>query len=639
MRFSTAGTLAAFLAIQQATANWFTDDCFPSPENCDNQCSDQQKSGFDWSGLATGSFSSYGGLDFSGFTCSDKPSFAKRNDIGGGKCIEGSISSGSGPKISCGADQKGFSITSFKVYASEKTDVDFIYGMPDGSTCKHTATCEPEGTEVTNSQCGGATSVGFQISPGSSVKSCGLGISSISFDCSPGKPGHSSTASIPVITPTVPAIPSVSVPSIPETTPSAPGASSTPESTPASSSPAESSSVVPSSSVPQVTPSSGSSSVPAVSSPSTTKLTTSTVYTTTEVTITSCAPTVTNCPANSVTVVTSTIAISTTVCPVTETETSTPAPTPAAPAGGATPSGSSPVETGSSAAPSAGSGSGSSSSSPAGSPAGSAPSSAPAPSAGSGSSSALGASAGSSSSTVPAAPASSTGSTGSTGSSGSGSCPAVVPKCINTWLPSNCTSNSDNSCYCPSSNFTNNVIQCIQSWGADQAEIQSALSYFTGICSGYIPSNPGIVSAIPSTITLAPPTPSATGSAGASAAAGVAPSSVPCTTITYASSTYTVPQVTFTTVTAPGASSVSVGLVPVTSAAAAVQTQGSTPAGVAAGATTLATSAIVVPTGSLPSPKASSSLTPFLGAAAPSASAASGLWLAGTVSMLLIYLI
>jgi len=49
-----------------------------------------------------------------------------------------------------------------------------------------------------------------------------------------------------------------------------------------------------------------------------TKWTTSTIYTTNTRTITSCAPTVTNCPVGHSTVITETIAISTTVCPVTE---------------------------------------------------------------------------------------------------------------------------------------------------------------------------------------------------------------------------------------------------------------------------------------------------------------------------------
>ena len=48
------------------------------------------------------------------------------------------------------------------------------------------------------------------------------------------------------------------------------------------------------------------------------RMTTSTVYETQTFTITSCAPTVTDCPAESTKVVTSVVAVSTTVCPVTE---------------------------------------------------------------------------------------------------------------------------------------------------------------------------------------------------------------------------------------------------------------------------------------------------------------------------------
>lgn len=50
--------------------------------------------------------------------------------------------------------------------------------------------------------------------------------------------------------------------------------------------------------------------------PASASMITSTVYSTQEITITSCAPTVTNCPAKSTTVITSVIAVSTTVGPV-----------------------------------------------------------------------------------------------------------------------------------------------------------------------------------------------------------------------------------------------------------------------------------------------------------------------------------
>jgi hypothetical protein len=199
-----------------------------------------------------------------------------------------------------------------------------------------------------------------------------------------------------------------------------------------------------------------------------------------------------------------------------------------------------------------------------------------------------------------------------------------VSKCINTWLPATCKDNTDSSCYCTSSNVTNSIIQCIQSWATDASEIQSALSYFTGICSGYIGSNPAIVSAIPKTITLAPPAPSAT---GVSPAGAPAPA-VPCTTITYASTILTVPQVAFTTAsgTAP-----SVGLIPAPSAPpAGASPSGVSPVGVPAGSTTLATSyGVPAPTGARPSTTPTTSGILFPGAATPGASAANSLWLAG----------
>src|ERR1700704_5787300 len=81
----------------------------------------------------------------------------------------------------------GFSISRFSVFTSESTDVDFLYDRPDGSQCKHTATCQPGGTDVSNTQCGGAKSVSWRIPDYSNVDNCDLGISSIGFDCTPGK--------------------------------------------------------------------------------------------------------------------------------------------------------------------------------------------------------------------------------------------------------------------------------------------------------------------------------------------------------------------------------------------------------------------------------------------------------------------
>ena len=52
---------------------------FSCPSNTNNQCNKQQISGFDWADLTVGSFSSYGGLDFSGFSCSNSFGSRKRS--------------------------------------------------------------------------------------------------------------------------------------------------------------------------------------------------------------------------------------------------------------------------------------------------------------------------------------------------------------------------------------------------------------------------------------------------------------------------------------------------------------------------------------------------------------------------------
>jgi hypothetical protein len=135
-------------------------------------------------------------------------------------------------------------------------------------------------------------------------------------------------------------------------------------------------------------------------------------------------------------------------------------------------------------------------------------------------------------------------------------CPGVVPKCMNTWLSiPRCDSNSDTACFCPSSEFADKVKSCIHAWSTSEEESHSALSYFAGICASYVPKNPSIVDIPPTSPPAGPvylPTPSQV---------TVKPTqTTPCTTITWASQTVTVPQVWFTTVTV--SSTTSVCLVP-----------------------------------------------------------------------------
>ncbi|CAG8206843.1 unnamed protein product [Penicillium olsonii] len=223
---------------------------------------------------------------------------------------------------------------------------------------------------------------------------------------------------------------------------------------------------------------------------------TTTVWETTQITVTKCEATVTDCPAHSTVVIHSTYALSTTVCPSPSTKPNSDHSLPTI-----LPSSSSSTITSSKVTPEI------------------SVSHTPAP--------------------VP--------------------CPELVPKCMNTWLSiPKCDSNSDAACFCPSPEFTNKVQSCIHAWGTSKHEIDSALSYFTGICAPYVPKNPTIIDIVP------PPGPHE----AHTAVTAPKPAGTPCTTITWASHTVTVPQVGFNTVT--GSSMTSVDLVVGTPASAKV---------------------------------------------------------------------
>ncbi|KAL1953189.1 hypothetical protein VTO42DRAFT_3424 [Malbranchea cinnamomea] len=560
--------LGLLLAAQQSSATfyWGSEKFFSAPQRCNNRCSDRQQRGFDWSDLALGPVSKYGDFHFSGFECKDSFEWKSWIDKFQDRCIETLVSSEASfdyPTI--GYDKEGFSIKSFQVTTEFETEIVFSFGMPDGAICKQTHRCSPEGTVVHNKQCGGATSVSFRLPMFNERKQCRMGIHFIDFTCGPPE-----FPELPDVTPTsssaVDELPSTSEPAVPTSTVALPPGGTS------------SSVFLPSLPpfIPSVPGSSPNPTVPPADTTASVSLTTSTIYTTSLVTITSCAPEVPECPAQSRTpiVVTSTIAVSTTVCPVTPTpgpdepvptgpQPTQPAPTNAVPTSpeGTAPVPGEPVPTGpepnppaptdeeqpgaeqppSAVDPTATSG-------PAGEPGtattATAPGQAPPP--------------------VPTSP-----------------CPNVVPQCLNTWLGliPECNSNSDISCFCPSPEFTSAVIECIQAWGASDEEVQKALSYFTGICAPHVPENPGIITAIPSTITLAP--------------TETATVTVPCTTITVSqvvtisntvtstrTSTVTVPQVEFTTATpsVPGATP-TVGLIPAPTSPAPAPAS-TTPAGV-----------------------------------------------------------
>ncbi|KAF3027480.1 hypothetical protein E8E15_009845 [Penicillium rubens] len=516
---------------------WGTDVCYTSPDNTDNQCSDVQRKGFDLSELGNGDNWSFEGFHFVGL----EPKNGCQGSSYGGTCLGGKLSRDNNWTIKISAADAPFSIRNFHLSTSRDTDVFIIYKMPDGSSCHHVTSSWYRGTDVANDQCGGAVSVEFTLPEKSKFGDCDLEIHQIDFDCSTGTkpPGHTvlvpshshtepsptSTTSLPpfhwtsqevsttshstqhMTTSTVWTTEEITVTKCAPTVTNCPGHSTVL----VTSTYPLSTTVCPSTPVetkPSTTSPHGHSDPPTTSH-SSQRVTTSTVWTTEEITITKCAPTVTNCPGHSTVFVTSTYPLSTTICP------------------------SKPVET----EPSTTSSRIEHSHPP------------------------VTSSISTTTATVPSPPAI------------TAPCPNVVPKCLNTWLSiPKCNSNSDASCFCPSTEFTDKVSGCIRAWSTSKKEEDSALAFFAGICAPFVPENPAIVD-IATTCTTSDPAPKTTAVPQITSntrtfveTVGVATSvpQAPCTTISWASHTATVPLVGFSTVTC--SSTTSVDLVVVTTA-------------------------------------------------------------------------
>lgn len=311
---------------------------FKCPENTDNKCNTQQESGWDWSDLQIGSFQSYGGFSFGGFSCEEgygkrEPGsrFAPRTQ----KSLKGSCghSKESSPSFGCGQDSdvEAFSVSTIDVITEFDADLEFHFSMGDGSTCKQRSSCSSQGSTVKNTQCGGAKNVTIVYPSGQSgdkipkaSSTCGVSIPTVSFDCSsasstttkytktstsqiktssvPQTPGQPTATGPPVGKPSS-ASETGSKPSFPPVGPSGGGSQTTTvvSQTPPTPSSAESTSVESSTSAESTVevPSSVESTTYEITSTAITSFqTTSTVYSTSIQTITSCGPEVVSCPAD-----------------------------------------------------------------------------------------------------------------------------------------------------------------------------------------------------------------------------------------------------------------------------------------------------------------------------------------------------
>jgi hypothetical protein len=460
----------ASLAIGQAAATGWRLDAqkYPSPYNTNNECSTDQKTGYNWDSLEPGSFSSYGSNKFSGFKCGN--SFGKRDGVTKrlfqDKCITADIDKE--PKIECDGKDK-MTIDSYQVSSSWDTDIDAHHEMPDGSICKQTHRCTQGGNTVKNTQCAGSTKVTFKPSRGDSGKnekdeSCSIGIHSIDFNCGDNSPSSTQPAYSAPTTSSASEYTSGA-----ETTSSAASSYESSSEVETVSSYGSSSVVVPTTSTTDISPettsevetisSYGSSSleVPSTSSTEASPETTSipsvpafssyanasstlpvessvgvpTSYAVTESSATETAPAYESSTIvdSSSDVTTSTEVSPESTAPVYETSSTMPANS-SAPVYSATTSSDAEVPTQTYATPDT---------------------------------------------------------------------PDILPQCQNTWIgQTKCKDNADSSCYCRDAEFVKNVMGCIEAWSDDDSKTEGAASYFQGICAPYVPENPAIITACPS---------------------------------------------------------------------------------------------------------------------------------------------
>ncbi|KAF4975574.1 hypothetical protein FZEAL_7663, partial [Fusarium zealandicum] len=206
--------LALTASLGEVSAHWgkFKDaPKYTPPRNIDNKCDDKQKSGWQFDELEKGGFEKYNDWDFKGWTCGEDKSKRSLDGRHFGKSIWGDCGSDkeNAPSFGCDTGKCGsngydkFSVKKFHVKPEFDCRLEFHYDMPDGSSCKHQADCSKDGTDVENTQCGGAKKVRFVYpkQPNKPKEKCRVEIPKIDFDCDkpefPEKPHNSKTLSIP----------------------------------------------------------------------------------------------------------------------------------------------------------------------------------------------------------------------------------------------------------------------------------------------------------------------------------------------------------------------------------------------------------------------------------------------------------
>ncbi|KAF3316556.1 hypothetical protein TWF173_001841 [Orbilia oligospora] len=471
------GALAAVQAVSATYIDWTQPfnsyDCggkqcggrpkFEPPAYSNERCTPQQNTGYDFSDAPDGDLPKYDDFDFSGYKC-QKSKLQRRSGRGSGsKCASSYVEPETySNEIKCG---KKFSVDEFDISLEYESVIEFHYGMPDGSSCKHVSKCGTGITPVKNTQCGGAKSVKCKIHKSSqNKKKCKFNIHHIKFRCD--KP---STTSAPV--------PATTSEPAPCTEYSCTATDTTTEPAPTEPAPTE-----PAPCTEYSCTATDTTTEPAPTEPApcteysctATETTSEAVPTTTDeapctdysCTATEAVPTTTDeapCTEYSCTGVPTSEAVPTTSDDVPTTTDVYVPPTDVyvPPTDIYVP----PANT-------------------------SIPYETPSPS----ETETLPPSGTDVYTTLPSVPV-------ETG------CPPVLPQCMETWTKiTQCVNSGDVKCLCPNPEYIKSVAECVEAWGVDDDEVAKALEYMQGLCAEHIPENPAIVTCVPTYVTLPPVT-------------------------------------------------------------------------------------------------------------------------------------
>ncbi|KAG5969865.1 hypothetical protein E4U58_001016 [Claviceps cyperi] len=467
---------------------------FNTPHNVDNQCTPEQKKGWDFKDLPTGSFDKYLGFHFGGgWNCeaSTRGLLQGRTFGNIAKIISGLCPLNGGLDIGLGAHAgvDAFSISSIDLSTEFDVRLEFHYDMQDGSICKHSADCKKGGSTIVNNQCGGAKKVRIVYPPQpSTIKStCKISCHTISWHCgNGGSPPSSGQVSIPgtltasgfssigsihgvTTTPTTPDMETTGVTTSAISATTSPGQDTTPSYPGVTSAATSGTSSIPGASTDTTPGQETTPSIPGV----TTSATSATTSPGQDIT-----PSYPGATSSADTSGTSSIpGASTDTIPGTSTNT-----TPGQETTPSIPGVSTNTQPGATDVQSTQS------------------TSEPATFATSISSAECHACSSTETSYLTVPGAVTTVQTGdmpqptTPGGKPPPPCPKVVPRCLNTFmeLKSKCKDNKDAACYCPNKDFVNAVFHCIYAHGENDNVISEAISFFQGMCGQYIPQNPAI---------------------------------------------------------------------------------------------------------------------------------------------------